>query len=149
MKHYVYAIGRNCDGCTKCCEGYLTGEAFGHHFSPGNPCKFHNKKGCSIYEQRPYNPCKVFQCQWKSNLNIPEWLKPDKSGVIIGVDFINDFRYLRLVKSPIISEKVYNWADELSKTGVHIVADYADYVLLYSTSEEFKKAYREKVKDAS
>jgi hypothetical protein len=76
-------IIRNCDNCTKCCEGWLWGEAHGHKFWPGRPCHYVSKNGCSIYEDRPETPCKSFKCEWLVNNDIPEWMKPDVSNVII------------------------------------------------------------------
>ena len=76
-------MGRSCDGCTKCCEGWLWSEAYGHKFWPGRPCHFMCEKGCSIYENRPIDPCKNFKCEWLENNNIPEWMKPSVSNVII------------------------------------------------------------------
>ena len=74
---------RTCDGCIKCCEGWLWGEAHGHKFWPGRPCHFMSDKGCSIYEKRPYEPCKSFKCEWLVNESIPEWMKPDLINAII------------------------------------------------------------------
>jgi len=74
---------RECGSCTECCQGWLHGEAHGHKFYSGVPCHFVGEKGCSIYENRPENPCKSFKCEWLINNNIPEWMKPDKCKVII------------------------------------------------------------------
>jgi len=74
---------RSCEGCTACCEGWLWGSAHGHNFFPGRPCHFKCETGCSIYENRPEDPCKVFNCMWLTNKDIPEWLKPNLSKVII------------------------------------------------------------------
>ena len=76
-------IKRDCEGCTKCCEGWLWSEAYGHKFWPGRPCHFMCEKGCSIYENRPVDPCKNFKCEWLTNSDIPEWMKPSVSNVII------------------------------------------------------------------
>ena len=74
---------RSCGTCTKCCEGYLSGEVNGIPFYEGKPCHFTDiGSGCSIYEDRPEDPCKAFKCQWLSNPNFPEWLKPNLSNVI-------------------------------------------------------------------
>ena len=40
---------RNCNNCTKCCEGWLSGEVNGYSFYPGRPCHFMKCDGCSIY----------------------------------------------------------------------------------------------------
>jgi len=89
---------RNCDGCTVCCEGWLFGEAHGKHFSPGRPCHFMGHKGCTIYENRPEDPCKVFKCQWLSNDDIPAWMKPDVIKVLITKREEKGHSYLQLVE---------------------------------------------------
>lgn len=76
-------IKRNCDGCTACCEGWLSGKAYDKKFYPGMPCHYMCESGCSIYENRPENPCKSYLCGWMTNLDFPEWLKPSISKVII------------------------------------------------------------------
>ena len=46
--------GRSCDGCTKCCEGYLAGEIQGKQMGFGKPCFLVEiGKGCNDYENRP------------------------------------------------------------------------------------------------
>lgn len=76
-------VKRECGSCTECCRGWLTGEAHGHQFYPGQPCHFVGERGCSIYQDRPENPCKVFECEWLRNKEIPEWMKPDKCKVLM------------------------------------------------------------------
>ena len=73
----------DCKGCSACCEGWLFGEAHGHYFQAGRPCHFKCETGCSIYEKRPESPCKTYNCAWLEDENIPEWMKPNLSGVII------------------------------------------------------------------
>ena len=80
--------GRSCDGCTKCCEGYLTGEIQGKQMGLGQPCFLVQiGKGCNDYENRPEFPCKAFQCEWLINESIPENLKPSFSNLIISTKF--------------------------------------------------------------
>lgn len=74
---------RTCDSCTKCCQGHLLGEVQGHSFQPGKPCFFVSEKGCSIYEDRPNNPCKTFKCEWLAQDYLPMWFRPDLSKVIV------------------------------------------------------------------
>jgi hypothetical protein len=85
---------RSCDGCTACCEGYLTGQAYGHHFQPGKPCFFKGERGCSIYSDRPENPCKSFKCEWLSKDYLPMWFRPDLSKVIVTVGQEDDGEWL-------------------------------------------------------
>ena len=75
---------RECDGCTACCDGELILHIHGKRYA-GRPCQFNNGSGCTIYKDRPHNPCKTFKCSWlkDEDYTFPEWLKPNKSGFII------------------------------------------------------------------
>lgn len=74
---------RSCDGCTECCKGWLSGEAHGKPFYPGKPCHFVSEIGCSIYKNRPHNPCVTFSCGWLQDSDFfPEWLKPSIAKII-------------------------------------------------------------------
>ena len=72
---------RSCDGCTACCEGWLSAEALGKRFFPGQPCHWMGCSGCTVYEDRP-KVCSDFQCAWKDTHFLPEWFKPSQSNVI-------------------------------------------------------------------
>lgn len=75
---------RNCGSCTKCCEGWLSGEVDGKKFYKGIGC--HNciiGNGCAIYEDRPEDPCRTFSCSWLDDESVPEWMKPELSNVIV------------------------------------------------------------------
>jgi len=51
----------------------------------GQPCHFLEKgcRGCTIYKDRPKDPCKEYTCAWLDDPSLPAWLKPDISNVII------------------------------------------------------------------
>lgn len=102
---------RTCGSCTKCCEGWLFGEALGHKFYKGKPCHFVAiGKGCTIYEKRPKDPCVSYKCGWLTNLDIPEWLKPETSNVIIDTREIEGHSYIKLAEAgSIVSARVLNW----------------------------------------
>lgn len=88
---------RLCGSCTKCCEGYLSGEAQGKKFYPGKPCHFIAiGKGCSIYAKRPVDPCVTYKCSWLTNLDVPEWMKPDDVNAILDEREVQGMRYLNL-----------------------------------------------------
>jgi len=78
---------KTCGDCSECCKGHLHGEVYGHKFTKGVPCHYHDN-GCSIYENRPESPCKTYQCFWLKDekFKVPMWLRPDKSGVIATVE---------------------------------------------------------------
>ena len=71
---------RECDGCTACCDGELILNIYGKRYA-GRPCQFNNGSGCTIYEDRPHNPCKTFECTWLRDTKyvFPEWLKKQKT----------------------------------------------------------------------
>jgi len=102
---------RSCENCTKCCEGYLEGVAHGYKFYPGKPCQFvKNGTGCTIYAQRPKDPCVSFKCMWIMENEFPEWMKPDLSNVIVTYEVINDIPYFNAVEAgSVMSSKVLSW----------------------------------------
>jgi hypothetical protein len=90
-------VMRTCGTCTKCCEGYITATIRGQEVSPGKPCfLLQIGKGCVDYDNRPDDPCKMFECEWLANMQVPDWLYPDKSGVIIHNQKIERIPYLRM-----------------------------------------------------
>ena len=90
---------RSCDGCTKCCDGWLEGFVYDKRFFPGNKCHFVTCNGCAIYEKRPDNPCKNYRCQWLDNLDLPEWLKPDVANVIITAREMKGIKYWEMIET--------------------------------------------------
>ena len=109
--------GRSCDGCTKCCEGYLTGEIQGKQMGLGQPCFLVQiGKGCNDYENRPELPCKAFQCEWLVNESIPEDLKPSISNLIISKRFLNEkISYIEFVEAGSkLDSEILSWAIENS-----------------------------------
>jgi hypothetical protein len=73
---------RACGDCARCCEGWLSGNVYGHSFEPGRPC-FFLEKTCSIYAERPLDPCKTYRCAWLSEEVFPMWMKPSLSNLLI------------------------------------------------------------------
>lgn len=82
-KKKEFSVNRTCDGCTACCDGWLYGSAHGYEFYPGRKCHFVGSDGCSIYKDRPKSPCKTYKCVWLTDGDIPQWMKPNLSNVII------------------------------------------------------------------
>lgn len=88
---------KSCDGCTKCCEGWLSAEINGEPMYPGKPCLHVNEGvGCNIYKDRPVEPCRNFECFWKASKIMPMEFKPSEVGVIISNQQINRIPYLLL-----------------------------------------------------
>jgi hypothetical protein len=102
---------RECGTCTKCCEGWLEGEALGYKFYPGKPCgALTIGKGCNSYALRPKEPCANFKCGWLANEDFPEWMKPNEVDAIINYAKIDDIQFIRVVESgEVLSSKVLSW----------------------------------------
>jgi hypothetical protein len=83
-KNLTLKVQRTCGNCTMCCQGWLQGEVYGYKFYQGLPCHFISCNGCSIYENRPENPCKNYSCAWLSDEEgfFPEWFIPEQSKII-------------------------------------------------------------------
>lgn len=110
-------IKRECGSCNKCCEGWLAGEAYGYNFYKGKPCHFMTKEGCSIYKDRPEDPCRTYKCEWLANEKIPYWMKPNEINAIITARKNDLFDYLSVEEAgSILSAKVLNWLIQYALT---------------------------------
>lgn len=93
-------LGRNkrsCEDCTKCCEGWLSADVNGEMMYPGKPCKsVEVGVGCTIYKDRPKDPCKEFECSWKASDFVPEEFSPKATGQIISTQVIDGISFLSL-----------------------------------------------------
>ena len=103
---------RNCGGCTACCDGWATGEAHGHQFYPGTKCHFVCETGCTIYEDRPEQPCKTFRCLWLRSLAIPAWMKPNLVNALLVLDTTKTGVSFVTIKEmgQRLDARVLNWA---------------------------------------
>lgn len=73
---------RNCFPCTACCQGWITSKRI--RMSPGKPCRHCTAEGCAIYEKRPKEPCRTFECGWlQENSPLPDHWRPDRCGAIV------------------------------------------------------------------
>ena len=102
---------RECGTCTKCCEGWLVGEALGHTFYQGKPCHFISiGTGCTTYSTRPTHPCVSYKCEWLSNLDIPEWMKPNQVDAILSKRNEDGIPYISLSEAgSVVSSRVLSW----------------------------------------
>ena len=133
------SLTRSCGTCKKCCEGWLTGQAYGFEFRANKPCAFLGVSGCNIYSNRPYNPCKTFQCEWTINHSLPEWLKPDRSNAIISQRTIGDYTFLMIVPAgSAVSKRMHEWAEAYSKQDIknHVLI-VGDVSRVYSQDKKF------------
>lgn len=90
-------MSRSCDGCTKCCEGWLRTTMRSIKIEIGSPCPMVNPNvGCTIHKTRPTDPCKQFYCQWIVDEEIPYYLKPNISDVIITRKQVEGIPYMEL-----------------------------------------------------
>jgi Fe-S-cluster containining protein len=144
IKFYIDSIGRSCNGCTRCCEGWLTTKVFNFEIGPEQgPCRFLGKGGCSIYEQRQYDPCQTFQCGWKENTSIPEDIKPSKSNVILLLRYIAPYHFYRMVKCGEPLDSTYAWAKEYARNGGHLVGyDKGNNLQIFSEDRKFRELAR-------
>lgn len=83
---------RTCDGCAECCKGWLRGQAYNHDFYPGKPC-FFLQKTCSIYENRPKNPCETYKCHWLNSDDMPMWMRPDMIKAVVTERNLDGIQY--------------------------------------------------------
>jgi hypothetical protein len=133
---------KSCDGCTKCCEGYLSANIKGHDMGQGIPCPLVIKNvGCGEYETRPYNPCVVFQCEWRRNPYFDEWLAPIKTNVIFVRQIFDGFEYIQITEagSP-ATEEVIAWAKNYAEEHRMNFEWKVDGVSFVVGSAEFVKA---------
>jgi len=88
---------RTCADCTKCCEGWLGVTIAGQELSRGNPCKFVDPGvGCTIYDNRPEDVCRTFECAWRATDYVPLEFSPKNTGQIVTVQSIEGIEYLVL-----------------------------------------------------
>ena len=75
---------RQCGTCTACCDGWVEGTIRGHEMKPGVACHFRGAGCCTIYAERPQDPCRRFVCGWlAAGSPFPESFRPDRLGVMI------------------------------------------------------------------
>jgi hypothetical protein len=63
---------------------------------PGKPCQFVSPGvGCTIYKDRPKDPCKTFECAWRATDYVPIEFSPVNTGQIVvpyqldGINFLS------------------------------------------------------------
>lgn len=117
---------RKCGECTGCCEGWLADTVWGRAMYPGKSCYFLKNKKCSIYETRPNNPCRNFYCGWVKETEFPDWMRPDKSGVILA-DRVTDSGEKYLMVLPTykkIDPDVFSFLNQIkTKRNIKLIFD--------------------------
>jgi Fe-S-cluster containining protein len=132
-------LERSCQGCKKCCEGWLTGKAYGMAFSPSKPCFFLGSTGCNIYPNRPYDPCQTFLCEWRRDLRLPDWIKPDRSGRIFVARVVGDHQYMLAVTTERdMDARIPGWAaTAAAQHQINFLIYHDSQWNVYSTNTEF------------
>jgi hypothetical protein len=143
---------KSCKDCTKCCEGYLTGNIKGHLMGTDTsdphkptPCYFVEiNKGCNIYKQRPVDPCRQYECDWIKNKNTPDHFKPSISQTIVTHKKIKNVPYLLLAEAgKDLDEEVLNWyIDYCKKNGLNLAYKIGKEVSLKGTQEFLDLMYK-------
>lgn len=85
-----------CGECKECCRGPLKLEVKGCFVGKGKPCPHVDilaDKGCTIYDERP-KVCVDYECWWKMNDDFPDFMRPDKSNIIITDRHLKGIMYL-------------------------------------------------------
>ena len=144
---------RSCGTCTKCCEGYLTATVGDISLYPGKPCHFVEMNcGCSIYKDRPVEPCQTFKCEWLNQPLIPEWLKPNLSNAIFiyypsnpdaPSNSIEAYEHTKLVEAGSkITAQTLSWAvAHYTFNGLNLAWEYDHGTGGAIGSEDFVKTY--------
>ncbi len=74
---------RTCEDCSQCCRVL---PLYIDEFKPqGYWCKYCTQPGCSVYNTVIPKSCKDYFCGWIQNENIPDNLKPNRSGIVLEV----------------------------------------------------------------
>lgn len=113
----MLSLDRICGECQKCCDGTLKAEVLGHKIWPGRSCHFLSSKGCTIYKDRPHDPCRVYKCVWLGDDNfpievssIPLWMRPDLSKVIMSWEVKGDYYYIEALEAgENMNSEILNW----------------------------------------
>lgn len=142
-----------CDSCTACCDGHLTGEAYGHKFYPGKRCAFVTRRGCSINDFKPQNPCVTFLCAYKYLPGMPDWIRPDKSNVIFVQRSYEGISYLHgsdTGRTPV--PELFEWAQDWAlRQKMDILVPREAYrkttgtfkISIYGPDDQFRTLYAE------
>lgn len=109
-------MSRECGDCSACCTGVLWFEdqsASGDTVIATSNMPTCNKyqNGCTIYGERPFT-CRAFECNWKRDTGLPEFLKPNKCGFILYVDKSDgqEHTFLRQTKYEQVDQVALVWA---------------------------------------
>jgi hypothetical protein len=81
---------RACGDCTVCCT-VLTVDTPDLKKPAGTPCEKLSAHGCSIHAVRP-PICRTWFCAWRRLAAMPDAARPDRSGLLVSVNFVREPR---------------------------------------------------------
>jgi hypothetical protein len=81
---------RMCGDCTICCT-VLTVDTPDFKKPAGTHCAHLVADGCSIHAVRPHI-CRTWFCAWRRIADMPEEARPDRSGILVSLDFVREPR---------------------------------------------------------
>ncbi|MEC3909374.1 YkgJ family cysteine cluster protein [Sphingobium sp. CR2-8] len=81
---------RTCGDCTVCCT-ILTVDTPDFKKPAETPCTHLSNQGCSIHAVRPHI-CRTWFCAWRRIADLPEASRPDRSGILVSLDFVREPR---------------------------------------------------------
>jgi len=76
---------RTCGDCMACCT-VLTVDTPDFKKPAGTPCPHLGSHGCSIHAVRPHI-CRTWFCAWRRVAEMPEEARPDRSGLLVSLNF--------------------------------------------------------------
>ena len=76
---------RACGDCAACCT-VLTVDTPDFKKRAGTPCGHLVSRGCGIHAERPHI-CRTWFCAWRRVATMPEDARPDRSGLLVSLDF--------------------------------------------------------------
>lgn len=81
---------RECGDCTACCT-VLTVDTPDFSKPGGVPCRHLTPRGCGIHPVRPHI-CRTWFCAWRRVAAMPEEGRPDRSGLLVSLNFVREPR---------------------------------------------------------
>lgn len=78
---------RDCGDCTACCT-YLTVNSPDFAKPAGIACSHLSNGGCGIHPVRPHI-CRTWFCAWRRRADLPDAARPDRSGLLISLNFVH------------------------------------------------------------
>ncbi|MBU0931693.1 MAG: YkgJ family cysteine cluster protein [Alphaproteobacteria bacterium] len=81
---------RTCGDCTICCT-ILTVDTPDFNKPAGTHCTHLTDHGCGIHDVRPHI-CRTWFCGWRRMTALPDEARPDRSGILVSLDFVREPR---------------------------------------------------------